>query len=70
MIVLNRDDIDLNDIINNLVNLNQNIDLVNIKTSHLSSTYIRQLIEEHKAIDDYIDKNVIKYINDNNLYNT
>ena len=57
-------------------NFNISIDQENIvhykpeKTNDISSTLIRKLLEEKASLDNYIDKDVYKYIKDNNLYNT
>ena len=42
--------------------------LLNIMNIDISSTEIRKRIEEGKRIDFFLPKNVIEYINENNLY--
>lgn len=40
------------------------------QTKDISSTAIRKLLKGKASLDNYIDKDVYKYIKDNNLYNT
>lgn len=45
-----------------------NIILTDVKADNLSSTYIRNNIKSIKNIDDLIDKKVLDYIKERNLY--
>ena len=57
---------------------NQNInffyELLNIQITDISSTYIRDLLKDYKKnileINKYLNKNVLNYIINNNLYGT
>lgn len=47
---------------------NYNIKVANIKKSNISSTIIRNKIKDQKSVVGYLDNDIIKYINENNLY--
>ena len=70
-IVINRNEIDLNNLVNKYENYNGNIVIANIKTGELSSTNIRDNIDNLNTneILNYIDLEVYKYIKENRLYN-
>ena len=67
ILVIRRGDTKVDDILKN----NKNIIEVNISFSNLSSTEIRKLIKLHgtRKLSTKLDERVIKYIEENNLYN-
>ncbi|MDO5555194.1 MAG: nicotinate (nicotinamide) nucleotide adenylyltransferase [Clostridia bacterium] len=72
IIVLERENDSFEKIISSNKFLNSNkkslIKLEGAKKIHLSSTIIREKIKNSEEIDGFIDKDVLKYIKDNNLY--
>ena len=65
VIVLNRDDIEIEKYINRFNNKENFIIVKDFKCINISSTNIRNDIEKNK---DLLDKKIYKYIKDNNLY--
>lgn len=72
IIVLEREKDKLEEIIENDELLNQNrislIEMKNIKPIKLSSTMIREKIKNKENVEKYIPKDVLEYINKNELY--
>ena len=68
LIVVNRSDIDIKYHLNRLNKKDKYIITENLPNINLSSTYIRENIRNIKKINDKIDIEVLKYINENNLY--
>lgn len=72
IIVLERDNDKLEDIINNNKLLSENkesiIKINGIDIINLSSTMIREKIKNGKSIEEYMPNSIKKYIDDNNLY--
>lgn len=68
ILVIKRNDIDINNILNKINS--KNIIVTNIKLNNISSTNIRKNLQNRKAREIYndIEKNVLKYIEKNNLY--
>ena len=68
ILVIKRNDIDINNILNNINS--KNIIVTNIKLNNISSTNIRKNLQNKKTREIYndIEKNVLKYIEKNNLY--
>ena len=73
IIVLERDNDELEDIIKNDKLLSENkesiIKINGIDIINLSSTMIREKIKRGENVDKFIDKDVLEYIKENNLYN-
>ena len=73
IIVLERDNDELEDIIKNDKLLSENkesiIKINGIDIINLSSTMIREKIKRGESVDEFIDKDVLEYIKENNLYN-
>ena len=69
-IVINRNEIDLDSLVNKYENNKGNIVIANIKTGELSSTDIRDNLNNlnTKQVINYIDLEVYKYIKENGLY--
>jgi len=70
IIVINRDNIDINSYINNLGKKN-NFHVINsLPQNNISSSAVRNLIKDNKInyLDKYIDKEIINYILKNKLY--
>lgn len=65
VIVLNRDNIDIDDYINKFKNKENFIVVKDFKKVNISSTQIRNNLEENKNL---LDKKIYKYIKDNDLY--
>ena len=65
VIVLNRDDVNINDYINKFDNSNNFIIMKDFEKIDVSSTNIRNDIEENK---EYLDNRVYEYIKKNKLY--
>lgn len=72
ILVLKRNDDNINEIIENSLILKGNrkslIYSDKIKKIHLSSTMVRNKIKNNENIDEYVPKEIIEYINKNNLY--
>ena len=70
IIVMNRDNLDINSYINNFKQRNQFILVNEFKSLKVSSTLIRKLIKENniKKLNNYLDIKIIEYIQTNNLY--
>ncbi len=68
ILVIKRNDIDINNILNKINS--KDIIVTNIKLNNISSTNIRKNLQNKKAREIYndIEKNVLKYIEKNNLY--
>lgn len=65
-LVIKRNTDDLDTVLNKLAKYKNNIIVVDMEESDISSTIIRENINTN--IDKYLDKDVLKYIKDNNLY--
>lgn len=70
VIVIKRNDIDMEGYINNFKEKDKFIIINNFSFLDISSTYIRSMIRKGKydKISQYLNKDVLKYIRDNNLY--
>lgn len=51
-----------------MTKLGGNIQIINAPVKQISSTSIRNLIRENKSVDNMLPNEVLKYINENNLY--
>lgn len=67
IIVVNRNNTNLDDVLNDLKKYKNNIILANIELKDISSTYIRENIDIIKT--DIIDKDVLEYIIKKGFYN-
>ena len=67
IIVIERDGNKKKDLLTKYHDYKNNITFANIKKNNISSTYIRENIN-NKDITKYIDKDILKYIKDNKLY--
>lgn len=67
ILVIKRDTDDLESVLKRLDKYKNSIIVVDMEESHLSSTEIRENISK-KDMSIYLNKNVVKYIKDNNLY--
>lgn len=65
-LVIKRNTDDLDTVLSRLNKYRDNIIVVDMEESNISSTIIRENINTN--IDKYLDKDVLKYIKDNNLY--
>lgn len=68
LIIYKRDNIDINKYLKNLNKVNDVIVLNDVDSIDISSTKIRNMIVNNKNLDNYLDKEVIEYINKNKLY--
>ncbi len=72
LIVLERDNDSIEEIIENNKLLKENresiIKIEGINRINLSSTIIREIIKKGEQVEEFIDKDVLKYIKDNKLY--
>ena len=68
-LVITRDTNNLDEILLKYEKYKDNIIITNIKSNTISSSYIRdELKEKNYNLNDYLDKKVIDYIKENNLY--
>ena len=67
LIIINRDNLDVIKYLKEL-NKNDKYKIVNIKNIDMSSTYIREKINNEKLIKNIIDNQVLDYIKKENLY--
>ena len=67
LLVINRCEDNIDNILMQYKSYTDNIEVADIHPSFLSSTYLRNNINNRK-IDEYIDISVLNYIRDNNLY--
>lgn len=67
LIIINRDKLDVKNYLNKL-NKKDKFKIVNIKNIDISSTFIRENINNEKLIKDIIDKQVLDYIKKENIY--
>lgn len=68
IIVINRDGNNLNELLDKFNEYKDNIIVSNMEMKDISSTYIRDNIEDVAKVTDFIDKDVLRYIQENNLY--
>ena len=68
IIVINRDGNNLNELLDKFNEYKENIIVSNMEMKDISSTYIRENIEDIAKVRDFIDKDVLRYIQENNLY--
>ena len=68
IIVINRDGNNLNELLDKFNEYKDNIIVSNMEMKNISSTYIRYNIEDFDKVRDFIDKDVLIYIQENNLY--
>lgn len=68
IIVINRNGNSLEELLTKYENYKKNIIISNIKLCDISSTFIRNNINDFYKIKNYIDKDVCDYIKKNNLY--
>ena len=66
ILVIKRNTDDLNTVLNKLQKYKDNIIVVDMEESDMSSTKIRENLENINS--NYLDQDVLKYIKDNNLY--
>lgn len=68
-LVITRNTNNLEEVLNKLKDYKENIIITNIKSNTISSTFIReQLNNKNYNIEEYLDIEVINYIKENNLY--
>lgn len=67
LIIINRDNLDVKKYLE-ILNKKDKYKIVNIKNIDISSTYIRENINNEKMIKNIIDKQVLDYIKKENLY--
>ena len=68
LLVIRRNNDDINEILKKYENYKDNIIIINIKMNNLSSTYIRKILKNKQEVLKYIDKNVYLYIKNKLLY--
>ena len=68
-LVIDRNTNRINDLLEQFLEFKDNIIPVPMELNDLSSTYIRKNVMNKTEILSYLDKDVYKYIVDNNLYN-
>ena len=68
IVVINRDGNDLKELLFKYDQYRDNIVISNMEMKDISSTYIRDNIEETDKVKEYIDEEVLRYIQENNLY--
>ena len=68
IVVINRDGNDLEELLVKYDKYKDNIIISNMEMKDVSSTYIRDNIEETDKVKEYIDEDVLRYIQENNLY--
>jgi len=68
IVVINRDGNDLDELLVKYDKYKDNIIISNMEMKDVSSTYIRDNIEETDKVKEYIDEDVLRYIQENNLY--
>lgn len=66
ILIVKRNNDDINDILNSINS--KNIMIANIELDNVSSTYIRKNIKDKQKILNKIDKAVLEYIKEKNLY--
>lgn len=68
IVVINRDGNDLEELLVKYDQYRENIVISNMEMKDISSTFIRDNIEEIDKVKEYIDEDVLRYIQENNLY--
>ena len=68
IVVINRDGNDLDELLVKYDKYKDNIIISNMEMKHISSTYIRDNIKEIDKVKEYIDEDVLRYIQENKLY--
>jgi nicotinate-nucleotide adenylyltransferase len=68
IVVINRDGNDLEELLVKYDKYKDNIIISNMEMKDISSTYIRDNIKEIDKVKEYIDEDVLRYIQENNLY--
>ena len=68
IIVIDRAGNNLNELLDKFNEYKENIIVSNMEMKDISSTYIRENIEDIAKVRDFIDKDVLRYIQENNLY--
>lgn len=68
IIVINRNSDNLDELLVKYVNYKDNIIVSNMELDNISSTYIRDNIGDINKVKDFIDKDVLRYIQENKLY--
>ena len=68
IVVINRDGNDLDELLVKYDKYKDNIIISNMEMKDISSTYIRDNIKEIDKVKEYIDEDVLRYIQENNLY--
>lgn len=68
IIVINRDGNDLDELLLKYDQYRDNIVISNMEMKDISSTYIRDNIKDIDKVKEYIDEDVLRYIQENNLY--
>ena len=68
LVVINRDGNDLEELLVKYDQYRDNIVISNMEMKDISSTFIRDNIGEIDKVKEYIDEDVLRYIQENNLY--
>ena len=68
IVVINRDGNDLEELLVKYDKYKDNIIISNMEMKDISSTYIRDNIKEIDKVKEYIDEDVLRYIQENELY--
>ena len=68
IVVINRDGNDLEELLVKYDKYRDNIIISNMEMKDISSTYIRDNIGEIDKVKEYLDEDVLRYIQENNLY--
>ena len=68
IVVINRDGNDLKELLFKYDQYRDNIVISNMEMKDISSTYIRDNIKDIDKVKEYIDEEVLRYIQENNLY--
>lgn len=68
IVVINRGGNDLEELLVKYDKYKDNIIISNMEMKDISSTYIRDNIKEIDKVKEYIDEDVLRYIQENNLY--
>ena len=66
--MINRDGNDLEELLVKYDKYKDNIIISNMEMKDISSTYIRDNIKEIDKVKEYIDEDVLRYIQENNLH--
>ena len=67
-LVINRSTDNIEELLVKFKEYKDNIIVVPMEMNDISSTEVRDMIRDNKDISEYVDEDVIEYINENNLY--